>query len=102
MSLQVGDTVRIYADFEDEAAGPITPTTASFTWRRPGESEETTWNYPADAEIHLDALGTLYADLPLDKYGNDWTFRWVGRGTSLERVFVGQIRVARPPLVTPP
>lgn len=105
MSWEVGDTVVSEAKFKDVNKNAVDPDVLSFTFRRPGEVDETKWTYPSDPEIVKLATGIFYVEIVLNKASDesgDWICRWYGSGPTLGRVKQFRLRVAKTQLVTAP
>lgn len=73
MKFDVGDQVRIAADFTNLAGIAADPTSVTLTVRSPNQTVTTV------SGVVNSAVGSYYGDVTLDQVG-EWNYRWVGTG----------------------
>lgn len=73
----IGDQVRLTAQFQDEAGALIDPESVVLQIRD-GAGAQTTYTYPGPGVAH-DGIGQYHYDLTLT-VGGTWVYRWEGTG----------------------
>jgi hypothetical protein len=74
-----GSPIRLTVNFTNEAGTATDPTTVTFkTWAPSGLANA--YVYQTDAEVGKSAVGSYYADITPDEFGQ-WLIRWETTGT---------------------
>lgn len=76
---EVGDLVRVYGTFTDQAGTAIDPTDVFFSFKNPSKTI-TTYKYGVDAKLVKSATGVYYVDINANNVGI-WYYRFYSTGT---------------------
>lgn len=76
----IGDLVRVPAEFTNAAGTSIDPSVVKLTVKKPGVAA-TIYTYGTDPEIVKDAVGEYHADVSVTAHPGFWHCRWWSTGT---------------------